>query len=103
MRIKNMVVAAALLCSCSREEQKPTDFYTSAFFHDVQMKAVFPDSKTFVDCTPKKDLSEIILDYEKVKDAPDLDLKAFVNQNFDLPVRPKSTFATDTTLVMEEH
>jgi alpha,alpha-trehalase len=47
---------------------------------------------------PKRDLQEIL-----EKDQPDFDLVQFVNQNFDLPVRPKSTFATDTTLAMEEH
>lgn len=95
-----------LLLSCSVPEKKsinPADFYTSSLFHDVQMKAVFPDSKTFVDCTPKRELQEILDNYQNIKDKPDFDLKEFVNLNFDLPVRPKSTFASDTTLVMEEH
>ena len=92
--------------SCSVVEQKqftPQDFYTSTLFHDVQTKGIFPDSKTFVDCTPKRDLNLIIEDYEKVKGSADFDLKEFVNVNFALPIRPKSTFATDTALLMEEH
>lgn len=32
-------------------------------FHDVQMEGVFPDSKTFVDYTPKRTPSEIVADY----------------------------------------
>jgi alpha,alpha-trehalase len=91
------------IVSCSTPEKTKTDFYTSMLFEDVQLKAVFPDSKTFVDCTPKRDIEEILQDYESMKDKPDFDLKEFVNRNFDLPVRPKSTFATDTTLRMEEH
>jgi alpha,alpha-trehalase len=95
-----------LLCyffiSCSTPEKK-INFYTSDLFEDVQLKAVFPDSKTFVDCTPKRDIDEILDDYHAMKDKPDFDLREFVNLNFDLPVRPKSTFATDTTLAMEEH
>jgi alpha,alpha-trehalase len=72
-------------------------------FHDVQINAVFPDSKTFVDCTPKRDLDEIIREYEELKAKPDFDLNEFVHLNFELPVRPKSTFAADTALIMEEH
>jgi alpha,alpha-trehalase len=79
------------------------DFYSSDLFKDVQLKAVFPDSKTFVDCRPKTDLHEIITAYDRVKDKADFDLREFVLANFDLPVRPKSTFTTDTTLVMEAH
>jgi alpha,alpha-trehalase len=92
--------------SCSIiEQQSPvkSDFYSSQLFHDVQMNAIFPDSKTFVDCTPRKDIQEIIKEYETLKGKPDFDLKEFVNLNFDLPIRPKSNFATDTTLHMEEH
>jgi alpha,alpha-trehalase len=90
------------MMACTTRERDP-DFYSSDLFKDVQMQAVFPDSKTFVDCVPKRELEEILDDYEKVKNAPDFDLTAFVRQNFDPPLRPKSNFATDTTLAMEEH
>jgi alpha,alpha-trehalase len=101
-----LLLPAMIFFGCSTVEQRSenkTDFYTSALFHDVQMKAIFPDSKTFVDCTPKRDLEVIIGEYETLKSKPDFDLNEFVHLNFDLPVRPKSTFATDTTLLMEEH
>jgi alpha,alpha-trehalase len=101
-----LLISLSILCySCAVKELSPSslDFYTSELFHDVQLKAVFPDSKTFVDCTPKRPLNEIIFDYENLKDQPDFDLVEFVHVNFDLPVRPKSTFATDTTLAMDEH
>src|SRR5687768_14981007 len=101
------VIAYMILASgCSVVEQQsisPADFYKSSFFHDVQINAVFPDSKTFVDCTPKRDLKEIVTEYEEIRNKPDFDLREFVNLNFDLPVRPKSSFAADTTLLMEEH
>jgi alpha,alpha-trehalase len=98
-----ILVAMLLLCACSERKQEVTDLYSSALFEDVQLKAVFPDSKTFVDCTPRRPLADIIRQYEQIRDQPDFDLKEFVHLNFDLPVRPKSTFATDTTLAMEEH
>ncbi|HYC86656.1 MAG TPA: alpha,alpha-trehalase TreF [Chryseosolibacter sp.] len=103
---KNLILTFMLLSGCAVFEQRnvtTADFYTSALFHDVQLKAIFPDSKTFVDCTPKRDIDDILSDYEKIRDKPDFDLREFVSLNFDLPVRPKSTFATDTTLIMEEH
>jgi alpha,alpha-trehalase len=103
---KKLAFIMVLISGCSTVEQRDPvkiDFYTSNLFSDVQLKAVFPDSKTFVDCTPRRDLQEIVEEYEDVKAKPDFDLKEFVNRNFDLPVRPKSTFATDTTLMMGEH
>lgn len=95
-----------IFAGCSvidRRQSSPPDFYQSDLFHDVQTKAIFPDSKTFVDCTPKRDLDQIVENYNILKDKPDFDLREFVNLNFDLPIRPKSNFLTDTTLVMEEH
>jgi hypothetical protein len=43
--------------ACSAKEKPQTDFYSSEFFKEVQLKAVFPDSKTFVDCVPKRDIT----------------------------------------------
>ncbi len=103
MKLLCMLGMAMFLIGCATRERRSINFYTSSLFHDVQLKAIFPDSKTFVDCTPKRDIEEILEEYESVKSKPDFDLVEFVNRNFDLPVRPKSTFTTDTTLAMEEH
>jgi alpha,alpha-trehalase len=97
-----VIVIVVFVSGCNKPE-KATDFYTSDLFRDVQLKPVFPDSKTFVDCTPKRDIHEIIADYSDVKDEADFDLAEFVRLNFDEPVRPKSSFSSDTTVVMEEH
>jgi alpha,alpha-trehalase len=98
----SVIVLVLFFSGCNKSE-KVTDFYTSDLFRDVQLRPVFPDSKTFVDCTPKRDVEEILSDYNDVKDEADFDLSEFVRANFDEPVRPKSTFAADTALVMEEH
>jgi alpha,alpha-trehalase len=103
MKLFLVLWLAVLIAGCATTEKRHIDFYTSALFHDVQLKAIFPDSKTFVDCTPKKNIEEILDEYESIKSKPDFDLVEFVNRNFDLPVRPKSTFTTDTTLAMDEH
>jgi alpha,alpha-trehalase len=103
MKLFCIVWMAIFVFGCATRERRSVNFYTSALFHDVQLNAVFPDSKTFVDCVPKKDIEDILADYESMKSKPDFDLKEFVSRNFDLPVRPKSTFTTDTALAMEEH
>lgn len=51
---------------CTPSEKENPDFYTLDLFRDVQLNAVYRDSKTFVDCTPKRDLNEIIANYEKI-------------------------------------
>lgn len=106
MKFTFLTPLVMVLVSCSLLEQQsttPVSFYESPLFHDVQLAEVFPDSKTFVDCIPKRELSEIIRDYEEIRSKPDFDLREFVTANFNLPVRPQSGFLSDTTLAMEEH
>src|SRR5687767_5204514 len=94
-----VIVFLMALMSCSTIEQQSdqqVDFYSSELFHDVQLSGIFEDSKTFVDCIPKRDLNSIINDYLTLRSAADFDLREFVGLNFDLPSRPKSSFATDT-------
>src|SRR6187549_243853 len=98
-----LFLSVLFVSGCTTSEKEKPDFYTSDLFRDVQLKSVYPDSKTFVDCTPKRDLNEIIADYDEMKGKADFDLVEFVHINFDDPIRPKSTFATDTTVVMKDH
>ncbi len=62
-------------------------------FRDVQLTRVFPDSKTFVDCVPKRDPKAILADYNQQK-GPKFDLKKFVDDNFDLPKIPQLNYIT---------
>jgi len=57
-------------------------------FEAIQMQQMFPDGKTFVDCTPKRAVQEILVDYEKASTRPDFNLKQFVADNFNLPEQP---------------
>jgi alpha,alpha-trehalase len=63
-------------------------------FYDVQMARIFPDSKTFVDCIPKRSPTDILADYIKVTSNPAIrfSLKMFVEQNFDLPKEPQLNY-----------
>ena len=53
-------------------------------FADVQLNKVLPDGKTFVDCTPKRKVADILYDYGLQKGSS-LDLKKFILDNFDIP------------------
>jgi alpha,alpha-trehalase len=64
-------------------------------FVDVQMAKVFPDGKTFVDCTPKQPAEEILAAYEAMKGEPEFHLKAFVLEHFELPKDYASGFTSD--------
>jgi alpha,alpha-trehalase len=57
-------------------------------FDAIQMKQVFPDGKTFVDCTPKRPVQDILVDYEKASTQAGFNLKQFVSDNFNLPEQP---------------
>ncbi|MFT6867340.1 MAG: alpha,alpha-trehalase [Cyclobacteriaceae bacterium] len=59
-------------------------------FHDVQIAGVYPDSKTFVDCTPKKNPADILAAYRQLKENDDFDLGTFVKENFNDPINPPS-------------
>ncbi|HLT74378.1 MAG TPA: alpha,alpha-trehalase TreF [Ohtaekwangia sp.] len=99
-----IILIPLFLFSCMNELQKvPVDFYATELFRDVQLQPVFPDSKTFVDCVPKRPIGEILEDYHDSKDRAGFDLKAFVMENFHLPDRPVSGFETDTLATMQEH
>ncbi len=52
---------------------------------DVQSKEIFPDSKFFVDCTPKFPAAEILKKYAAEKAATNFSLKLFVATNFNFP------------------
>ncbi|MEM9888625.1 MAG: alpha,alpha-trehalase TreF [Bacteroidota bacterium] len=82
--------------------QRPEQLY-GQFFVDVQMQAVFPDSKTFVDCTPKMEVGKILTNYESAKEATDFDLKEFVLAHFDLPKQYATNFQSDTSRSIQSH
>jgi len=64
-------------------------------FEAVQMSGIFPDSKTFVDSTPKAAPTEILARYKARKGLPGFDLRAFVDENFEPPERHTSGFVSD--------
>lgn len=60
-------------------------FLMGELFEQVQMQNIFPDGKTFVDCTPRSNLSAIQQKFKEQKDEEGFDLALFVHENFLLP------------------
>ena len=83
------LLATCCISYCGLSQPPAPDKIYGQLFTDVQMGRVFPDGKTFVDCTPKRKVSDIMYDYGLAK-GPKLDLKKFVLDNFDLPASPSS-------------
>ncbi len=78
-------------------------FSLGELFETVQLKKIFPDSKTFVDCTPKHELAFIRERYEEQKKEPGFNLSFFVHEYF---IEPKSTstgYESDTSQPVKEH
>lgn len=82
--------------------QSPEELYQDLFI-EVQMKEVFPDSKTFPDCIPLKDPADILNAYETQKTTKEFNLKAFVFSHFLIPANPDHKFQSDTSLSIHVH
>lgn len=54
-------------------------------FTDVQLQRVFPDQKTFADCTPIYPVAGILERYRALKRSGEVDLQLFVADHFRLP------------------
>ena len=72
-------------------------------FHVVQVSGIFPDSKTFVDARPLLAPTEIAARYASARTATAFDLRAFLEQQFQLPRPVGDGFRSDTSQSMEEH
>src|SRR3954464_6005649 len=90
-----------LFCCCaavisSAQIPATPDKIYGHFFHDVQMARIFPDSKTFADCIPKKSPAEIVSTYQKIISNPAIrfSLKLYTEENFEQPVTPQLNYIT---------
>lgn len=115
-----VLAAAALAAGCWRPAAVPVEgpqaarrgtaigLYDPArdlgpLFHDVQLSSIFEDSKTFVDARPRQAPSDIAARYGRVSKAPDFDLRAFVDQNFEIPRAVGGDVQTAPGQSMEDH
>ena len=88
--MKKILIAfiSGIILSCNMNGKKnqddiynPQELYAD-LFHEVQVKEVFTDVKTFSDCIPLKDPKRIKALYDKEKNKPDFNLKSFVLRHF---------------------
>jgi alpha,alpha-trehalase len=100
---QNAPSSATAASSPAPSSTAPPDEVYGALFDAVQMAKVFPDGKTFADCTPKSTPADILKKYDAEKGQPGFDLKAFVLANFDPPVAHSSGFKTDPGRTVEQH
>ncbi len=102
-----LILAIPLLlleCTPSELQTPPSpDEELGQLFVDVQMKELFPDSKTFADAEPLIPARQILQAYEEEKVKDGFDLRAFVTQYFRFPDAPDSHFVSDTSLSPEAH
>ncbi len=66
----------------------PQFFYIqslSPLYEAVQTSGIFPDSKFFVDCTPKVPIGAILESYRQASAKPDFHLGSFLEAHFDYP------------------
>jgi alpha,alpha-trehalase len=81
-----------ITCTVSflQAQQTPDRIYGQLFL-DVQEQVIFKDSKTFVDCIPKRNPQLIVADYLKQKKITGLNVQQFVAGNFTLQKQPNVT------------
>lgn len=89
-------------CIANAQSLDPLQTY-GGLFKAVQMQSVYPDGKTFVDCTPKIPPKEIVPKYEAEKNDPSFNLKKFVLQYFNLPEEHTSNYHSDISEGVIKH
>jgi alpha,alpha-trehalase len=101
------IISSILLWSCgetvTKKEYKSPDEAYGELFREVQLKSIFPDSKTFADCVPKVEAAEILKKYDEQKSKKNFDLRAFVLENFKLPSSLGSISANNTDASVEQY
>ncbi|MGB8631202.1 MAG: trehalase family glycosidase, partial [Xanthobacteraceae bacterium] len=79
----NAQSAEAQIATCASEQ--PPSEQLDELFRNVQLKGIFPDSKTFADLHFDESPNAILADYEARKVETGFDLGAFVHRHFSLP------------------
>jgi len=94
--------AASVAGVAQADTLTPADRYEELFI-EVQTRRVFADSKTFVDCAPKRDPKLILEVYCQEKCEPQFDLAAFVHSHFDPPLSHDSHYVSDPNQSLKDH
>lgn len=96
------VVLLACGDSVSKKEYKSPDEEFGELFKEVQLKAIFSDSKIFADASPKGKVEDVMKRYEEEKAKPNFNLKRFAMENFTFTT-PNSKYVSKAELSPQEH
>src|ERR1035437_7122650 len=93
------------LSAVSQLSTLPPDRIYGRLFTDVQLQPAFPDSKTFVDCTPKRNPDEIISSYRSLRkdSVSKKEMVKFIVENFTVPFDSPSGTQTEPSESLENH
>ena len=86
----------------TKKDMPPNERFED-LFEQAQLLKIFPDGKTFVDCTPKFTTDQIMANYAAEKNKADFNLKDFVLKHFDIPKQYASGFEADTSQSVAAH
>ncbi|CAF1342378.1 unnamed protein product [Adineta ricciae] len=82
--------------------KSPDEIY-GELFREVQLKRIFSDTKTFVDCVPKISSEEILRIYNEKKSLSNFNLSKFIEENFNFPHSPAKNFSSERNLSTVDH
>lgn len=94
--------SAASVSQPSARVPTPADVYGELFVQ-VQLNAVFPDSKSFVDALPNRPPEQVMNEYRQLRTEPNFVLKKFVADRFVAPPNVASEFRTVAGQDVRQH
>jgi alpha,alpha-trehalase len=97
-----VLLVGAAVASAQEAVPTPADVYGD-LFEQVQLAAVFPDSKAFVDALPNRPPEQILNEYRQLRNQPGFDLKKFVAERFAAPPNVASDFHTVAGQDVRQH
>ncbi len=97
-----LLVGASVASAAQEAVPTPADVY-GELFEQIQLKAVFPDSKTFVDALPNRSPEQILNEYRQLGRQPGFDLKKFVAERFQSPPNAGSEYHTVAGQDVRQH
>jgi len=102
--IKKLIVIAFVFFTlgATAQQKTPRQLFPG-LFEAVQSSEVFPDNKTFVDCTPKFAPTMIMKSYNEQLGKTGFNLKEFVLANFDVPAAATHAFQTNIEEGIRKH
>lgn len=83
-------------------QPSPRQLYPG-LFEAVQLQRVYPDGKTFVDALPREAPPLVMQAYEREKNLPGFNLKAFVAAHFVAPPAATGAFQSNTAAGLRRH